>query len=110
MTIRRRIYASQPDDKTEIRAVQKVGKLIDSFLQTVAGDQNMPLSDIISLAKSLPRIARPSHDEVYQAINIYLNVRAPSSMCVNFQHFDPLDFTFNPFISFFEGTSRTSES
>ncbi|CAM8943465.1 unnamed protein product [Rhodiola kirilowii] len=73
LTTWRRVYASQPEDKPSIiRSIQKVGKLIDSFLQVAAGDANMPVSDFISLAKALPRIARSNHDELYKAINIYL--------------------------------------
>ncbi|OVA06707.1 NPH3 domain [Macleaya cordata] len=53
-------------------SIRKVGKLIDSYLQMVARDVNMPVSKIVSLAELLPEIARSDHDELYKAINIYL--------------------------------------
>ncbi|KAI3910279.1 hypothetical protein MKW92_053938 [Papaver armeniacum] len=60
-------------DKSEsVISVRRVGKLIDSYLQVVARDGNMPVSKIVSLAESLPEIARLDHDELYKAINIYL--------------------------------------
>ncbi|XP_008224648.1 PREDICTED: BTB/POZ domain-containing protein At5g47800 [Prunus mume] len=52
--------------------MRKVGKLIDSYLQVVARDANMPVSKLVSLAEALPDIAREDHDDIYKAINIYL--------------------------------------
>ncbi|KAM1348015.1 hypothetical protein EV1_036785 [Malus domestica] len=52
--------------------MRKVGKLIDSYLQVVAKDVNMPVSKVVSLAEALPDIAREDHDGIYKAINIYL--------------------------------------
>uniref|UniRef100_A0A7N0UIA4 NPH3 domain-containing protein n=1 Tax=Kalanchoe fedtschenkoi TaxID=63787 RepID=A0A7N0UIA4_KALFE len=73
LTLWRQIQASHPEDKTKLLiSVQKVGKLIDSLLQIVATDASMPISDFISLAKALPRIARPGHDELYKSIDVYL--------------------------------------
>uniref|UniRef100_A0A7N0UXD7 Phototropic-responsive NPH3 family protein n=1 Tax=Kalanchoe fedtschenkoi TaxID=63787 RepID=A0A7N0UXD7_KALFE len=73
LTLYRRLLASHPEDKTKVSgSFQKVGKLIDSLLQIVASDVSLPVSDFISLAKLLPKIARPDHDELYKAINIYL--------------------------------------
>lgn len=57
------------------RTMRKVGKLIDSYLQVVARDANMPVSKVASLAEALPDIAREDHDDIYKAINIYLKVR-----------------------------------
>lgn len=54
------------------RTMRKVGKLIDSYLQVVARDANMPVSKVASLAEALPDIAREDHDDIYKAINIYL--------------------------------------
>ncbi|KAM0054528.1 putative SKP1/BTB/POZ domain superfamily, NPH3 domain, NPH3/RPT2-like family protein [Helianthus debilis subsp. tardiflorus] len=50
-------------------SVTKVGQVVDSYLQIVARDANMPLHKLVSLAKALPR---PQHDNLYKAINIYL--------------------------------------
>eukprot|EP00268_Persea_americana_P004007 TRINITY_DN11256_c0_g1_i2.p1 TRINITY_DN11256_c0_g1~~TRINITY_DN11256_c0_g1_i2.p1 ORF type:complete len:457 (+),score=70.99 TRINITY_DN11256_c0_g1_i2:350-1720(+) len=55
-----------------VRSMIKVAKLIDGYLQVVAGDINMPASKVVALAESLPEFARPEHDELYKAIDIYL--------------------------------------
>ncbi|XP_041024335.1 BTB/POZ domain-containing protein At5g47800 isoform X2 [Juglans microcarpa x Juglans regia] len=60
-------------------SMRKVGKLVDSYLQVVAKDVNMPVSKIVSLAEALPDIARPEHDDLYKAINIYLKEHADLS-------------------------------
>ncbi|GAA0158141.1 hypothetical protein LIER_15243 [Lithospermum erythrorhizon] len=49
-----------------------VGKLIDGYLAEIAQDPNITLSSFISLAESTPELARPIHDGLYEAINIYL--------------------------------------
>ncbi|XP_022967073.1 BTB/POZ domain-containing protein At5g47800-like isoform X2 [Cucurbita maxima] len=53
-------------------SIRKVGKLIDSYLQVVARDRTMPVAKMIYLAEALPEVARPNHDDVYKAINIFL--------------------------------------
>ncbi|KAK9089933.1 hypothetical protein Scep_029015 [Stephania cephalantha] len=55
-----------------LTSLRKVTKLVDAYLQVVARDGNMPVSKIVSLAESLPDIARLDHDDIYKAINIYL--------------------------------------
>ncbi|KAK9084572.1 hypothetical protein Sjap_024983 [Stephania japonica] len=60
------------ENNESLRSLRKVTKLIDSYLQVVARDGNMPVSKIVSLAESLPDMARSEHDEIYKAINIYL--------------------------------------
>lgn len=55
-----------------MRSMIKVAKLIDGYLQVVASDINMPASKVVALAESLPEFARPQHDELYKAIDIYL--------------------------------------
>ncbi|KAG9155248.1 hypothetical protein Leryth_023381 [Lithospermum erythrorhizon] len=67
---RRRRYTDQ--ESQYIKSVQKVGKLIDSYLQVVARDPHMPVNKMVSLAGALSQIARPDHDKLYKAINIYL--------------------------------------
>lgn len=62
------------------RTMRKVGKLIDSYLQVVARDANMPVSKVASLAEALPDIAREDHDDIYKAINIYLKVRTAGNL------------------------------
>ncbi|XP_017639564.1 BTB/POZ domain-containing protein At5g47800 isoform X1 [Gossypium arboreum] len=55
-----------------VRSIRKIGKFIDSYLQVVARDVNMPISKLVSLAEALPDVAREDHDGLYKAINIYL--------------------------------------
>ncbi|KAI3456604.1 hypothetical protein Pfo_013267 [Paulownia fortunei] len=60
------------DESQSLRSIRKIGKLIDSYLQVVAKDANMPVQKVASLAETLPGIARPDNDDLYMAINIYL--------------------------------------
>lgn len=50
----------------------KVGKLIDGYLAEIARDPNVSLSIFIELLQSIPDSARPIHDALYEAIDIYL--------------------------------------
>ncbi|CAN6450385.1 unnamed protein product [Victoria cruziana] len=51
-----------------------VGRLIDCYLAEVAHDPNLALYKFVSLSESVPDSARPVHDELYRAIDIYLKV------------------------------------
>lgn len=74
LVIWKRQFPAPVDDNPFVTSIRKVGKLIDSYLQVVARDVNMPVSKVVSLAEALPEIARPLHDDLYKAINIYLKV------------------------------------
>ncbi|KAH9565533.1 hypothetical protein CY35_04G083400 [Sphagnum magellanicum] len=50
----------------------KVAKLIDSYLAEIARDKNLVLSKFIQLAESVPTCARPVHDNLYHAVDMYL--------------------------------------
>ncbi|CAH8361039.1 unnamed protein product [Eruca vesicaria subsp. sativa] len=52
----------------------KVAKLVDSYLQEVARDVNLTVSNFVELAESIPDVSRISHDDLYKAIDIYLQV------------------------------------
>ncbi|KAJ1397298.1 SKP1/BTB/POZ domain superfamily [Sesbania bispinosa] len=56
-----------------------VAKLIDGYLAEIAKDPNLPLSDFVNLAELVSSIARPAHDGLYRAIDIYLKVRTAAS-------------------------------
>ncbi|KAF8031548.1 hypothetical protein BT93_D0689 [Corymbia citriodora subsp. variegata] len=75
------LWRRQPPGSSEkgesMRSVRKVGKLIDSYLQVISKDVNMPVWKVVSLAECLPDIARPLHDDLYKAINIYLKQEHP---------------------------------
>ncbi|KAL2495515.1 BTB/POZ domain-containing protein [Forsythia ovata] len=60
------------NENQSLRSIRKVGKLIDSYLQVVAKDAYIPVQKVASLAEALPSVARPEHDDLYKAINIYL--------------------------------------
>ncbi|XAR71450.1 hypothetical protein NMG60_11028709 [Bertholletia excelsa] len=49
-----------------------VGKLIDGYLAEVACDPNLTLSTFLLMSQSIPESARPIHDGLYWAINMYL--------------------------------------
>ncbi|XP_077223004.1 phototropic-responsive NPH3 family protein [Tasmannia lanceolata] len=49
-----------------------VGKLVDGYLAEIARDPNLPLSDFNKLSELIPESARPIHDGLYKAIDIYL--------------------------------------
>ena len=73
----KRISPDAVDNRHLIKSIRSVGKLIDSYLQVVARDDNMPVSKFVSLAETVPAIGRLGHDDLYQAINIYLKVNFP---------------------------------
>lgn len=52
----------------------KVAKLIDSYLAEIARDPNLALGKFLQLAESIPDFARPSHDGLYRAVDMYLKV------------------------------------
>ncbi|XP_043688714.1 BTB/POZ domain-containing protein At5g47800-like [Telopea speciosissima] len=61
------------EDGESVKEIRKVAQLIDSYLQVISRrDVNVPAWKMVTLAESLPEIARPEHDELYRAINIYL--------------------------------------
>ena len=52
-----------------------VGRLVDGYLAEIARDLNLALLSFIDLSKSIPESARPIHDGLYKAIDIYLKVK-----------------------------------
>ncbi|KAK9149844.1 hypothetical protein Scep_008601 [Stephania cephalantha] len=69
---------SENDEKSPEDFVMKpgswliVGKLIDRYLAEIARDQKLPRSSFIELAQSIPKSARPVHDRLYKAIDVFL--------------------------------------
>ncbi|KAL0907124.1 hypothetical protein M5K25_025668 [Dendrobium thyrsiflorum] len=49
-----------------------VGKLVDGYLAEIAKDPNQSLTKFIELANMVSADARPVHDELYHAIDLYL--------------------------------------
>ncbi|XP_008794358.1 BTB/POZ domain-containing protein NPY1-like [Phoenix dactylifera] len=56
----------------EHESLLTVGKMIDCYLAEIASDPNLPISTFIDLSTSVPEAARPIHDGLYAAIDIYL--------------------------------------
>ncbi|XP_020550548.1 BTB/POZ domain-containing protein NPY1 isoform X2 [Sesamum indicum] len=50
----------------------QVGKIVDGYLAAIAHDPNLSISCFIKLSRSIPESARPIHDGLYGAIDIYL--------------------------------------
>ncbi|GLJ04853.1 hypothetical protein SUGI_0004770 [Cryptomeria japonica] len=50
----------------------KVAKLIDAYLIEIARDANLPISKFVALSEAIPDFARPVHDDLYRAIDTYL--------------------------------------
>ncbi|XP_004499339.1 BTB/POZ domain-containing protein At5g47800-like isoform X2 [Cicer arietinum] len=70
----KRMSPNAVDNSYFLRSIRNVGKLVDSYLQVVARDDNMQVSKFVSLAETVPSIARVDHNDLYQAIDIYLKV------------------------------------
>ncbi|XP_022851095.1 BTB/POZ domain-containing protein NPY1-like [Olea europaea var. sylvestris] len=49
-----------------------VGKVVDGYLAEIARDINLSVSSFIELSQSIPESARPIHDGIYGAIDVYL--------------------------------------
>ncbi|KAG6770820.1 hypothetical protein POTOM_026518 [Populus tomentosa] len=56
----------------EHETLMNVGKLIDGYLAEIAYDPNLTISSFVDLSRSIPEFARPIHDGLYKAIDIYL--------------------------------------
>ncbi|KAL5698959.1 hypothetical protein ACHQM5_029928 [Ranunculus cassubicifolius] len=50
----------------------KMGNLIDEYLAEIARDTNVTVASFVDLSQSIPISARPTHDGLYRAIDIYL--------------------------------------
>ncbi|KAL0336636.1 UNVERIFIED_CONTAM: BTB/POZ domain-containing protein [Sesamum radiatum] len=59
-------------DKVSLEKMKKVGELIDMYLGEIGPDPNLKISKFLGVAESLPDCARDSFDQVYRAIDIYL--------------------------------------
>lgn len=75
--------ARDPDTTTECEeqngeyllgcaSLLSLGKLVDGYLAEIASDPKLRISSFISLSMLLPEVARPAHDGLYTAIDIYL--------------------------------------
>ncbi|KAI5673114.1 hypothetical protein M9H77_13478 [Catharanthus roseus] len=49
-----------------------IGRLVDNYLAEIARDPNLSFSSFIQLSQMIPESARPIHDGLYTAIDIFL--------------------------------------
>lgn len=63
-----------------------VAKLVDSYLAEISKDPNLPLGMFVDLAEMVSSFSRPSHDELYRAIDMYLKVKA-CTICIKLGEF-----------------------
>ncbi|KAJ8769926.1 hypothetical protein K2173_009008 [Erythroxylum novogranatense] len=69
--------------------MKKVGSLIDKYLGEISPDQNLKISKFLEVAESLPDSARECFDEVYRAIDIYLEVSMEKTLSFIFASYYP---------------------
>lgn len=53
-------------------AMEKVARIFDEYLRTIALDRSFPVGKFVDLVQCLPDNARSDHDGLYYAIDIYL--------------------------------------
>ncbi|KAL0287367.1 UNVERIFIED_CONTAM: BTB/POZ domain-containing protein [Sesamum angustifolium] len=80
------------NDKMSLHKMKKVGELIDMYLVEIGPDPNLKISKFVGVAQSLPDFARDSFDQVYTAIDIYLQSHPALSLersrlcrCLNYE-------------------------
>ncbi|KAF1858599.1 hypothetical protein Lal_00044632 [Lupinus albus] len=54
------------------RTLLNLGKLVDDYLREIAHDPNLGLASFVGLSQSIPEFARPNHDSLYRAVDLYL--------------------------------------
>ncbi|XP_024982889.1 BTB/POZ domain-containing protein At3g22104-like [Cynara cardunculus var. scolymus] len=74
-----------------VHRAKKVGFLMDLFMLEVAPDPFLKPSKFLALAMALPDISRESHDRIYQAINLYLEMHHGLSEVQNKKIWSVLD-------------------
>lgn len=70
------LYESNEKGETELGLSRgswlTVGGLVDAYLAEIASDPNLTPSSFIELSRLIPESARPIHDGLYRAIDMYL--------------------------------------
>ncbi|KAH6815327.1 hypothetical protein C2S51_020147 [Perilla frutescens var. frutescens] len=80
-------------DKMCLEKVKKVGELIDLYLGEIGPDPALKISKFLAVAESLPDSARDSFDQVYRAIDVYIQAHPSLSLeersrlcrCLNYE-------------------------
>jgi hypothetical protein len=55
-------------------SMSRVVKLVDAYLAEIAKDPKLSLTKFVGLAELVPEFARPVHDDLYKAVDVYLKV------------------------------------
>ncbi|KAK3132457.1 hypothetical protein QOZ80_6AG0521950 [Eleusine coracana subsp. coracana] len=68
------LFQRRPNDEKRrmSAAMEKVARVFDEYLATIARDAEFPVGKFVDLAECLPDIARSDHDGLYHAIDTYL--------------------------------------
>ncbi|XP_028807121.1 BTB/POZ domain-containing protein NPY1 [Neltuma alba] len=73
MTFERESCEMEVDEyRDKGKSLVNIGRLVDGYLAEIAHDSNLGMSSFIELSQSIPEFARPKHDGLYRAIDIYL--------------------------------------
>ncbi|KAL8137277.1 hypothetical protein V2J09_003278 [Rumex salicifolius] len=67
---RRRLQTEASEE--EMCSLSRVVSLMDSYLNIVTRDPSVTVAEVVSVAETLPDVARTRHDDLYKAINTYL--------------------------------------
>lgn len=67
-------FLSEKHSFFSMKRVQKVACLVDSYVAEVSADFRLYPSKFVELLRVLPDFARQSHNQLYQAIDMYLQV------------------------------------
>ncbi|XP_076932456.1 BTB/POZ domain-containing protein At3g22104-like isoform X2 [Bidens hawaiensis] len=76
-----------------ISKLKKVARLIDSYVAEVAPDLRLKPCKFLALVKALPEPIRDSYDDIYHAVDIYLQVHTGLSHEERTSIFNSLDYT-----------------
>ncbi|KAL2557768.1 BTB/POZ domain-containing protein [Forsythia ovata] len=81
------------DNKVNLEKMKKVGRLMDKYLGEIGPDQHLKVSKFLGIAQSLPDCSRDCYDDVYKAVDIYLQSHPALSLeersrlcrCLNYE-------------------------
>ncbi|XP_023534653.1 BTB/POZ domain-containing protein At3g22104-like [Cucurbita pepo subsp. pepo] len=67
-------FLHEKTSRTCPMALRRVARLMDLYMAEVAPDPCLKPSKFLALAKALPEYARSSHDDMYRAVDMYIEV------------------------------------
>ena len=70
--------------------MERVGKLMESYLAEIASDCNLSVPKFIGLAELMPEQSRVTEDGMYRAIDIYLKVQSLLCNCPHLKNLQQL--------------------